>query len=94
MICSLIIAQISSLKSKLTSTEDEKSNELERIQSLADAENRKLRQELLEAAEQYSDKIDSLEKMYASQLQALRDSKEQETKVVEGRRESTAKSLI
>lgn len=57
------------------------SEEMDKVKREADTENRKLRQEMLEAADEYSKKIDALEDMYKNKLKQLEEQRNKESKV-------------
>ncbi len=56
-------------------------SEMDKLKEEAQAENKRLMQEMLASAEEYAKKIEGLEKMYMNQFKSLKEQKEQETKV-------------
>lgn len=59
----------------------DKFEEISKIKLEADAENNKLRQEVLQSAEEYARKIEALEKLHEDKIQQLHNNKEKLLKV-------------
>ena len=57
------------------------SEELDKVKSEAEAENRRLRQEMLDSAEEYSRKIAQLEEIYENKLRHLEEQKDMDIRV-------------